>query len=121
MTNKIKGLSKQEKKALAEFEALLQKEFPRRFKKLILFGSKARGDSNRNSDIDLLVVMSKNGKETARKVAMLTHSPIAKYMVDISPIIVEEERFFKVWSPLLEHITKEGIIIWTKKKAGKNI
>jgi predicted nucleotidyltransferase len=120
MAGKIKGLTKQERKALAEFEALLYKEFPRRLKRLILFGSKARGDSNRDSDLDLLVVISKNGKKVTREIAMLAHHPIAKYMVDISPIVVEE-RFFKTWSPLLAHINKEGITIWTNKKAAKNM
>ena len=118
--NKIKGLSKKERLVIVEFEKLVLKRFPRRIKKLVLFGSKARGDFNRASDLDILVVVSKNGKRISQEIAILTHEPIAKYMVDISPIIVEEG-FFKEWSPLLEHINKDGIIIWTNKKAGKNI
>lgn len=109
-----KRLSKKEKLAVIEFEELLLKRFPKRFLRLILFGSKARGDSSRYSDIDLLVVVTNNGKAVSREVAILTHKPIAKYMVDISPIVVEE-KFLKEWSPLLEHIKKEGIIIWKNK------
>ena len=117
---KVKGITKREAKAIAEYEKLLLDKFPKRISKLILFGSKARGDSNRNSDIDLLIVLTKNGKQTTREIVGLTHQPIVKYEVDISPIIVEE-KFFKSWSPLLEHIKKDGITIWTNKKTKKNI
>src|SRR3989338_2775555 len=116
----IKNITKKEARAIAEYENLLLKKFPKRIKKLILFGSKARVDSNPNSDLDLLVVLSKNGKQATKEIVMLTHEPIAKFMVDISPIVVEE-KFFKNWSPLLEHINRDGIVIWTNRQAKKNI
>lgn len=118
--NKFEGLTPKETSAIREFGELLLNSFPKRIKKLILFGSKARRTANRTSDIDLLVVLTKNGKSVSQKIAALTHGPIAKYMVDISPIVVDEN-FFKQWSPLLEHINKDGITIWTNKKAGKNM
>ena len=118
--NKISTLAKKERMAIMEFEELLIKKFPKRIRRLILFGSKARRTSNRFSDVDLLVVVTKNGKRVAQEIAILTHEPIAKYMVDISPIIVEED-FFRKWSPLLEHIRKDVIVIWTNKKAKKNM
>lgn len=117
---KIKGITEKEARAIVEYEELLLKKFPNRIRKLMLFGSKARGTSNRNSDIDILVVVAKDGKRIAQEIAILTHEPIAKYMVDISPITVEED-FFKNWSPLLEHIRKDGIVIWTNKKAKENM
>lgn len=116
----IKGLTKRETLAIAEYEKLLLQKLPNRIQRLILFGSKARETSTPSSDVDILVVVSKNGKNTVKEIAILTHQPIAKYMVDISPIMVEES-FFKEWSPLLEHITKDGVVLWTRKKAGKNI
>ena len=118
--NRIKGLINKEKLAVEEFKELLLKTFPERIDRIIIFGSKARGESTSSSDIDLLVVLTKNGKRIARKIAILTHHPIAEYMVDISPIVVDE-RFFKKWSPLLEHINRDGVVIWTNKKAKKNM
>jgi len=120
MNNKFKGLTKKELMALTEYKNLLLKKFPKRIKKLILFGSKARGDSNLASDIDILVVVTKNGKWVRREIVSLTHEPILHFEVLLSPIIVEE-KFFKVWSPLLNHIKKEGIILWTNKRAKKNM
>lgn len=117
---KIKNISKNELKAIAEYEELLLKKFPYRIKKLLLFGSKARGDSNRNSDVDLLVVLTKNGRSIRQEIAALTHEPIVHFKVLLSPITVEED-FFKEWSPLLGHIKKDAITIWTSKKAKKNM
>ena len=88
MTN-IKNISKKEMKAIAEYEKLLLKKFPKRFKRLVLFGSKARGNSNpKTSDIDLLVVVNRNGKQVRQEIAALTHEPIVHFGVDLSPIVV---------------------------------
>lgn len=120
MKNKIGGLTKKEFLAIEEFKDSILNKFTNRVSRIILFGSKARGSSTKSSDVDLLVVLTRNGKRIAREIAILTHHPIAKFMVDISPITVDEG-FFKEWSPLLEHIQKDGIAIWTRKRAGKNI
>ena len=117
---KIKNITKKETRAIIEYEKLLLKEFPDCISKLILFGSKARGDSNPDSDLDLLVVLNKNGKQATKEIVMLTHQPIAKFMVDISPIVVEE-KFFKNWSPLLERIKENGITLWTSRQAKRNM
>ena len=119
MKGKIRGLSKKELLAITEYKELLREELPGRIKRIILFGSKARGRSSRNSDIDLLVVLKKNGKRISRQITGLTHGPIAKYMVDISPIVVED-KFFHNWSPLLAHIKEDGIPVWINNKAGEN-
>lgn len=115
---KIKGITEREAKAIAAYEKLLIKEFPKRLRRIVLFGSKARGDSNSDSDIDLLIVVTKNGKHLRREIINLTHEPILHFEVLLSPITVEE-KFFKEWSPLLEHIKKEGITLW-KAKNKKN-
>jgi len=43
-----------EKEAIREATRMLKRDFP--VKKVILFGSKARGDSDKDSDIDLFLV-----------------------------------------------------------------
>lgn len=113
--NKVKGLTNKEKMAILEFEELLLERFPKRIRRLILFGSKARGDSKRTSDLDILVVVSKDGKRIRQEIASLTHEPIAHFGVDLSPIIIEE-REMRSWSPFLEHIKKEGITLWINKR-----
>ncbi len=51
-------LQSNEKEAIREATEMLRKKFP--VKEVILFGSKARGDSDKESDIDLLLLTTKS-------------------------------------------------------------
>jgi predicted nucleotidyltransferase len=51
-----------EKRVLDAFKSLLSKRFP--FYKIILFGSRARGDAGPFSDMDVLVILDKTADET---------------------------------------------------------
>ena len=53
-------LTDNERKALFELKEKITEKYPGA--KLILYGSKARGDYNRDSDIDLLIVIDDNYK-----------------------------------------------------------
>lgn len=51
------GLTKKEKEALGLFKEKLVAEFGERLDSTQLFGSKARGDAAKHSDVDVLVVL----------------------------------------------------------------
>lgn len=46
-----------EKQIVREFKRRVEQQFPDQLVRLVLFGSKARGDSSAESDIDVLVVI----------------------------------------------------------------
>lgn len=52
------SLKEREKKAIREATRLLKAKFP--VKEVVLFGSKARGDDDPDSDIDLLLVTTRS-------------------------------------------------------------
>jgi predicted nucleotidyltransferase len=51
------ALTRKEKKAIELFKARLTERLPDEKVELLLFGSKARGDDRRGSDIDLMLLM----------------------------------------------------------------
>jgi predicted nucleotidyltransferase len=51
-------LSSTEKKALFELKEKIKEKYPEA--EIILYGSKARGDCNENSDIDLMIIIKDN-------------------------------------------------------------
>ena len=112
---KIRTLSLKERKALREYQKSLTLSFPDRVRRMILFGSKVRGDSRRNSDTDVMIVIDKDDRKIHQEIIGLSMEPIVKYRVDISPLVVEE-REFKEWSPLMEHVRVEGVELWNRKK-----
>jgi predicted nucleotidyltransferase len=61
------SLTKKEKQALKLFKKELQKAFPNQLHSLKLFGSKARGDAAKYSDVDVLVVLKRGRWRQKRK------------------------------------------------------
>jgi len=57
MLSNMKHLGKAEKIPISEFCTLLRNQLHDSLEQLLLFGSKARGDDNSESDIDILVLV----------------------------------------------------------------
>ena len=58
MEKLIKGLSSAEREALSMFEESLKEACAGSLVKIVLFGSRARGEGNEESDIDILVLLN---------------------------------------------------------------
>ncbi|MHA1209309.1 MAG: nucleotidyltransferase domain-containing protein [Candidatus Freyarchaeota archaeon] len=99
------------KEVLEEFKKEIEKLYGKRLKRVILYGSYARGDATEDSDIDLLVVLEGNitpGEEIDRMIDIITEINL-KYGVLISVYPVSEEDYINVNSPLLLNVRREGI------------
>jgi uncharacterized protein len=109
----IKILNKNEKKALNELKSRLKKQIPNT--KIILYGSKARGDSGEFSDIDLLILVDKKvDKELKEKIIDIRYDIELKYEV-VFGLVIEDKNF---WDsslanamPFHRNVEKEGILL----------
>lgn len=79
------GLTDKEKEALRLFKKQLEQEFSDQIQSIQLFGSKARGDATKFSDIDILVVMPKANFERGLKVHDAMFKTLLKTGVVLSP------------------------------------
>jgi predicted nucleotidyltransferase len=98
-------------KTLDEFKREIQKIYVEKLYKLILYGSHARGNAGKDSDIDLAVVLKGKvnpGKEIDRMLDVLVDLNL-KYQVLISVYPVSEEDFLSRASPLLINIRSKGV------------
>ncbi len=82
---------------------------------IILFGSQARGDADRHSDIDLLIVFEKLADKDKRKTAVdirvaLADLPVAKDIVVTTPEELERNRT-RIGS-VLRYAQQEGKILY---------
>ena len=103
-----------------EFISIMTERIVREFDPLqiILFGSQARGDADRDSDIDMLVVFSELTDK--RKTAIdlehaLSDVPVAKDIIVSTPEELERSRT-RIGS-VLRYAQQEGKILWKNRNA----
>lgn len=111
MTKRVKLKSK-DAAALQEFVRSLRSALGKNLLEAKLFGSKATGKDQRDSDIDVLVVVKKNGLQIEDRVLDIAFDVNLKHDVYISPRVLDRSILSDpVWSitPFLRAIAKDGI------------
>jgi predicted nucleotidyltransferase len=96
------------------------KPLKRRLRMVALFGSYARGDYDRNSDIDILVVANSHDDKIREKIIELVDESMeaTDYEEMLSPIIMDVRHFEKIKNnntDLFYFLHKEGEILWQAK------
>lgn len=97
---------------LKELKISLEKQYSNSVKDVILFGSQAHGDSTKNSDYDILVVLSKD--YTARdenQIYDICYDINLKYniIIDVHLISEKELHTIKGKQPIFTNAIKSGI------------
>jgi len=113
---KQKIFNKKEIAALNEFKDALNKKAGREVKSVTLFGSKARGDCKRGSDIDMLAIV-RNRKKAELAIYAIIAQILEKYYVDLSVVTYTEGEFkncYRKGSLFLREIEREGKALWTR-------
>ncbi len=80
---------------------------------MVLFGSRARGDAESDSDIDVLVVLheSVDAVEEIRRTSGIVSNLCLEYEVVISCVFMDLYRYENKQGPLLRNIRKEGVAL----------
>ena len=107
------SLNKNEQNALTEFKQTVASRFPQA--EIILYGSKARGDSTLESDIDLLVVLpQKITGNIEQELSVLQLHIEIKYDVIIGLFAENRDEWRSPRNsitPLHQNIENEGVLI----------
>jgi predicted nucleotidyltransferase len=92
---KVKLTSK-ERSALQKFVKYLQQINSIMVRRIALYGSKARGDSQRDSDIDVLVILDQDDRELRREILVQAARISLEYDVLLSPRVIGEPRWHQM-------------------------
>lgn len=103
-------------KILNKFIIEISKLIGNRLKKVILYGSYARGDYDKNSDIDVMILTDFNDNELAEyrtKIRNIACDLEFENDVIISPIVRNIEKYNNRINivPFYMNVQKEGVII----------
>ncbi len=101
-------------KIVKKFLNLIIKKF--NLKKIIIFGSFARGDYHKGSDLDLVIVGEFKERFINRigKIIGLNDSDL-----EIEAMVYTEEEFQKMIKerrPFIEQVLEEGVVVYEKKE-----
>ena len=109
----IKTMAETTKPILEEFRLELKRLYKEKFKRLILFGSHARGEATDNSDIDVMAVIEgiENPVKELGKLSDLISRVSLKYDTLISLYPISTDDYERRNSPLLLNVKKEGISV----------
>ena len=113
-TNTLSVLTEKEKKAVQELISGLKKLYGSNLSRLILYGSKARGDAAQYSDIDILAVLKKMELryDEIDKITRISAPICLKYDLPISVFPIEKTWVDADYKTIFIHnVLKEGILL----------
>lgn len=110
-------LTRGERLAIEGYKNFLLKQLPNQVERLVLYGSKARGDSTTESDVDVLVVIH-GDPQLKYKIESPDFDLLMKYGAMLQPLWMNVEQT-KHWTPLLDKIWKDGVVLWQRRGASK--
>jgi predicted nucleotidyltransferase len=102
-------LTREERQAVDAFIKALHQQYPDRVQDVILFGSKARGDSHPDSDIDILILVDDDDWRFSHAVSRLAAHISLNYDVLLGPRVIRQARWER--SLLYSTVSSEGITL----------
>lgn len=112
MSGSLDRLQENERQALAEYVGRLLAAGGQRIQNMILFGSKARGDANADSDLDVLVIIDCYDSQTDHLVTKTAARVSLEYDTLLNTHIVTADRWeqMRQWAATLwREVGRDGL------------
>lgn len=110
-------MPKKMKDLMEQYIEEIKKIYGAHLRKIILYGSYARGDFKADSDVDIMILLDMSDLELkaySQKLSYMTYDFNLDNDLDIKPIAKSEAHFRKwiVNYPFYSNIYKEGIVLY---------
>lgn len=111
----MSSLSMDEKSIITLFVDYLNRTHPGEVDKVMLYGSRARGDNRKDSDVDILVLVKDKKKINRDRIYDFIIDVELDHGIDISVNIYESSQFDKLVllkASFATNVIKEGETLW---------
>ena len=113
-SNDLEGLNVQEKAAVQAFIHRIQQVYGDKIQEIILFGSKAREDSQPDSDIDILVIVAEESWALRDDMSLIAAQESLAHDVLLGPRVIGKERWTQMARDqftLYQNVAREGLVL----------
>lgn len=101
-----------QERMLARLSQDIRSQLGGNLKRLVLFGSRARGDARADSDYDVLVVVDEVSQEVKDAIDEIAGEMLYRFGIVVSAFPTsEEDARLRKYSPLLMNVAKEGVLV----------
>lgn len=107
-------LSVLEKNIVEEFKRQAEQRFPGELIRVVLFGSKVRGDATRESDVDVLVVIHSEGWRLGDQIRSLGYALELEHGVVLSIQVMSQRHYEDLrlfGSQFFKAVEREGVSV----------
>jgi predicted nucleotidyltransferase len=114
----INRITKKEKDALQAFNQRLLTELGKQVQQVILFGSKARGDSALDSDIDVLILTDGENRQLRKTISKISSQIGLDYDVCLGALLIANKRWQQMSSErfsLCRNVERDGILLFSSE------
>ncbi len=109
-------MNERDKELITEFKKRLSSELGNHLRRIIVFGSRARGDEADESDLDIVALVDEKSKDIERRLEDIVYQVMWDY--DFKPIIslkvFSESQFNNALSKgfsFYRHVQQEGVAV----------
>ena len=107
-------LNPDEKVWLEKYREALDEQYPDLVQDIIVFGSKARGEAQEDSDLDVMIIIRGGNKKTKKDIAFLGYDLSCGTQAVPSIIVyTDEEKNYRIQhqSSFMEVVQEEGVSV----------
>ena len=107
-------LTAKEKRVIEEFKKKIQEQYPEEQVYLTLFGSRARGEAEKESDMDILVVIRSEDWKLGDRIRELGYQLELRHGIVLSIQVMSRrhvEQLKAIGSQFLQEVEREGIVV----------
>jgi len=111
----LEALEDRERQAVEEYLQRLLSEYGSHIREVILFGSKARGEGDSESDIDIMVLVDSDDWRLHKEMGNIGAEIDLKYDVVLMDFFIGPKRFQvmqELKEPLYQEVKRDGIELW---------